>query len=240
METGSGEATLVLSGCDSPRLVHSDNLATVRGARTLNFGKEHIRILLIINGGRGGNRTHNPRLRRPVLYPIELLAHASSHFSVESPWNASPTAARHLKRLSRLLAGWGVVSFVRIGGRGQQKPHHCRFRPVNLIAQHLERDRRSGRRNGSLQKLRAGWQAASPRVSGSQADEGVVLGMQDQGGHRNPVYHARAGSSVIVVVGVAKAPVAGNNLVVELADGSYRPDGLPGSVDPGKSFALRE
>src|SRR5580704_13358333 len=30
--------------------------------------------LLILNGGRGGNRTHNPRLRRPVLYPIELLA----------------------------------------------------------------------------------------------------------------------------------------------------------------------
>src|ERR1035441_6412619 len=29
---------------------------------------------LILNGGRGGNRTHNPRLRRPVLYPIELLA----------------------------------------------------------------------------------------------------------------------------------------------------------------------
>ncbi len=27
-----------------------------------------------ISGGRGGNRTHNPRLRRPVLYPIELLA----------------------------------------------------------------------------------------------------------------------------------------------------------------------
>ena len=29
-----------------------------------------------LNGRRGGNRTHNPRLRRPVLYPIELLAHA--------------------------------------------------------------------------------------------------------------------------------------------------------------------
>ena len=28
-------------------------------------------------GRRGGNRTHNPRLRRPVLYPIELLAHVS-------------------------------------------------------------------------------------------------------------------------------------------------------------------
>ena len=30
--------------------------------------------LLITIGGRGGNRTHNIRLRRPVLYPIELLA----------------------------------------------------------------------------------------------------------------------------------------------------------------------
>jgi hypothetical protein len=29
----------------------------------------------MMNGGRGGNRTHNHRLRRPVLYPIELLAH---------------------------------------------------------------------------------------------------------------------------------------------------------------------
>jgi hypothetical protein len=27
-------------------------------------------------GRRGGDRTHNPRLRRPVLYPIELLARA--------------------------------------------------------------------------------------------------------------------------------------------------------------------
>ena len=26
-------------------------------------------------GGRGGDRTHNPELRRLVLYPIELLAH---------------------------------------------------------------------------------------------------------------------------------------------------------------------
>jgi len=29
---------------------------------------------MILNGGRGGDRTHNHRLRRPVLYPIELLA----------------------------------------------------------------------------------------------------------------------------------------------------------------------
>jgi integrase len=34
--------------------------------------------LLILNGRRGGNRTHNPRLRRPVLYPIELLARVFS------------------------------------------------------------------------------------------------------------------------------------------------------------------
>ena len=27
-----------------------------------------------LGGRRGGNRTHNPRLRRPVLYPVELLA----------------------------------------------------------------------------------------------------------------------------------------------------------------------
>ena len=32
----------------------------------------------IFSGGRGGNRTHNPRLRRPVLYPIELLARCTS------------------------------------------------------------------------------------------------------------------------------------------------------------------
>ena len=32
--------------------------------------------LLILNGRQGGVRTRNPRLRRPVLYPVELLAHA--------------------------------------------------------------------------------------------------------------------------------------------------------------------
>ena len=32
------------------------------------------RIILIINGGRGRSRTCNHRLRRPVLYPVELLA----------------------------------------------------------------------------------------------------------------------------------------------------------------------
>jgi hypothetical protein len=37
------------------------------------------------NGGRGGDRTHNHRLRRPVLYPIELLARiVALHSNVES------------------------------------------------------------------------------------------------------------------------------------------------------------
>jgi hypothetical protein len=31
---------------------------------------------LRVGGGRGGDRTHNPQLRRLMLYPIELLAHA--------------------------------------------------------------------------------------------------------------------------------------------------------------------
>ena len=35
---------------------------------------------LILNGRRGGDRTHNPRLRRPVLYPIELLARCGCLF----------------------------------------------------------------------------------------------------------------------------------------------------------------
>ena len=39
---------------------------------------EFIELSYSKNGRRGGDRTHNPRLRRPVLYPIELLAHAFS------------------------------------------------------------------------------------------------------------------------------------------------------------------
>src|SRR5580658_2866283 len=42
--------------------------------QTLSFAALSL-TLIAQYGGRGGNRTHNPRLRRPVLYPIELLAH---------------------------------------------------------------------------------------------------------------------------------------------------------------------
>jgi hypothetical protein len=49
--------------------------------------------LLIINGRRGGDRTHNPRLRRPVLYPIELLAHIfyCSFEAARAGWSSSRT-----------------------------------------------------------------------------------------------------------------------------------------------------
>jgi hypothetical protein len=42
------------------------------------YRRPYLVKLLILNGRRGGDRTHNPRLRRPVLYPIELLAHVLS------------------------------------------------------------------------------------------------------------------------------------------------------------------
>ena len=44
--------------------------------------------------GRGGNRTHNPRLRRPVLYPIELLARDSFIVAATAARKTSPHAAR--------------------------------------------------------------------------------------------------------------------------------------------------
>ena len=36
-------------------------------------------------GTRGGGRTHNLRLRRPTLYPIELLAHTDSILGQSAP-----------------------------------------------------------------------------------------------------------------------------------------------------------
>ena len=77
------------------RYSHARNAAKREAVETLNLGGiqgdspnfPHSKIknlkldmpkLLILNGRRGGDRTHNPRLRRPVLYPIELLARAVS------------------------------------------------------------------------------------------------------------------------------------------------------------------
>ena len=64
------EAVNKLPQTPSPRKFRvptiSPTVSTDKGAETANS--------LNLNGGRGGNRTHNPRLRRPVLYPIELLA----------------------------------------------------------------------------------------------------------------------------------------------------------------------
>ena len=41
-------------------------------------------------GGRGGDRTHNPELRRLVLYPIELLAPTSLHCSLAACASIQP------------------------------------------------------------------------------------------------------------------------------------------------------
>jgi hypothetical protein len=54
------------------------------------------------DGGRGGNRTHNPRLRRPVLYPIELLARGCASAIVTV--TAARTTASH--------AAWAVKGSV--------------------------------------------------------------------------------------------------------------------------------
>jgi hypothetical protein len=56
-----------------------------------------------------------------------------------------------------------------------------------------------------------------PRLRG-QANEGIVQGMEDKGGNGDAIYHTGAGGLKVVVVGISKAPVAGNDLVVELTD----------------------
>jgi hypothetical protein len=50
-------------------------LAQIRpGPDYFHQGINSRKSLMFKGGRRGGDRTHNPRLRRPVLYPIELLA----------------------------------------------------------------------------------------------------------------------------------------------------------------------
>ena len=75
-------------------------------------------------GRRGGNRTHNPRLRRPVLYPIELLAPL---FTIVAGMLTRPFRIQYLANLkprSELLTGERVVSFplAPYGCRKSQKP----------------------------------------------------------------------------------------------------------------------
>ena len=41
------------------------------------------------NGGRDGIRTHDPWLRRPVLYPTELPARMKKHYYTTFPANSS-------------------------------------------------------------------------------------------------------------------------------------------------------
>src|SRR5450432_264411 len=51
---------------------------------------------------------------------------------------------------------------------------------------------------------------------GQDADERIVLGMNDERGHRYTVEHLCRRRASVVVLGVTKAAVAGRNLVVEV------------------------
>lgn len=72
---------------------------------------------------------------------------------------------------------------------------------------------------------------------GQNANKGVVLGMEDEGGNGNAVDDTGRGGAVIVVVGALETPVTGENFVVELADGTYRADAAD-SVDGRKEAGL--
>lgn len=47
-------------------------MMVVEGIKGLGNAKEGINTII---GALGGNRTHDPRLRKPILYPTELRAH---------------------------------------------------------------------------------------------------------------------------------------------------------------------
>ncbi len=43
-------------------------------------------LIIYKNGALGGNRTHDPRLRKPVLYPTELRTHmCGAHHRKKTP-----------------------------------------------------------------------------------------------------------------------------------------------------------
>lgn len=59
-----------------------------------------------------------------------------------------------------------------------------------------------------------------------EADEGIVCGAKDERGNRDAVNDAGAGGAVVIVVGVAKAAIARDDLLVELADGANGADAV--------------
>ena len=61
---------------------------------------------------------------------------------------------------------------------------------------------------------------------GQDADEGVVLGVEDEGGDGDAVNDTGAGDAIVVVVGVSEAAIAGDDLVVEFAQGADRADAV--------------
>src|SRR5271166_1770803 len=57
-----------------------------------------------------------------------------------------------------------------------------------------------------------------------QANEGIVLCVQDERGHSNTVNDTGARRAIVIVVGVTEIAVAGDDLVIELANGAHRPN----------------
>ena len=53
-----------------------------------------------------------------------------------------------------------------------------------------------------------------------EADEGIVLGAEDERGNGDAVDDAGAGGAVVVVVGRVEAAIGGDDFLVELADGA--------------------
>jgi hypothetical protein len=72
---------------------------------------------------------------------------------------------------------------------------------------------------------------------GREADEGIVLGEEDERGNSYAVDDTRAGGAVVVVVCIAEAAVGSDDFLVEFADGAHRSDAA-GLIDAGKKFRL--
>ena len=61
---------------------------------------------------------------------------------------------------------------------------------------------------------------------GREADEGIVCGREDERGHRDLVDDAGAGGAVVIVVGGAEIAISGNDLLIELANGTDGADAI--------------
>ena len=150
-------------------------------------------------GRRGGNRTHNPRLRRPVLYPIELLAHALNHCSCEvtDSGGAGLDSGGAAVRIVALSDGLKVTDNHSLGPVGTIRGTAAEECAMAAVAWLNEVDMGIGK--------------DSLTAFGKKTDERIVLGENDKRGNSNPVDHTRAGGPVVVVVCIAEAAIGSDD-----------------------------